>query len=424
MKIILLDINRFIIENKLKEVKNVKITSKGFDPQSIWSTEIFGQTTARSRKEIFAYIDLKTKIINPNCYNMVKTCSENISRLLDRKFKYKIIDKVLKEDPSGDNGLGFLVANFDNIDLLKNCKKDKLAAAQYIENNKSIIIIDKFLVIPAGYRDRDINTRNGIEMSSELNNCYRDIIYTCSKLSNIAEIDDILIESIQIAVNKTTKWFQDNMKGKRGILRGSMLKKRMDFSSRLIASTDQNIPIGYIGLPWHTVLALYEPLFTNYVYNKNPTILDDIKVFTQKPDMDFSDFKKFIEDFTALPQIVPDELRYKLEFIASEIIKDAQVLVKRDPCLMRNNWAAFNPIITEGRVAKVNALDIGPMDGDFDGDALCIVPVFTDEAKQEARQKMNVNYSKSKYYDTMNNTQTIYNLSLDSLATIYSATKG
>ena len=60
MKIILLDINRFIIENKLKEVKNVKITSKGFDPQSIWSTEIFGQTTARSRKEIFAYIDLKT----------------------------------------------------------------------------------------------------------------------------------------------------------------------------------------------------------------------------------------------------------------------------------------------------------------------------------------------------------------------------
>jgi DNA-directed RNA polymerase beta' subunit len=366
LKITLLDINRFIIEHKLKEVSNVKISNKGFDPQSIWSVEIFGSTTSKARKETFAYIDLKTKIINPNCYTMLKTCSEAISRLLDRKIKYKVVDKILKEDPAGDNGLAFLTANFDNIDLIKNCKKTKLSAAQYLENNKSIVIIDKFLVIPAGYRDRDINTRNGIEMSSDLNDCYRDIIYTCSKLSGISDIDSMIIDNVQLAVNRTLKWFQDNMKGKKGILRGSMLKKRMDFSSRLIASTDQNIPIGHIGLPWHTVLALYEPLFTNYAYNKDPAILEDIGKFIQKPSIDFSDFKKFLEDITALPQIVPDELRHKLEFIAGEIIKDGQVIVKRDPCLMRNNWCAMNPTITEGRVAKINALDIGPMDGDFD----------------------------------------------------------
>jgi len=58
------------------------------------------------------------------------------------------------------------------------------------------------------------------------------------------------------------------------------------------------------------------------------------------------------------------------------------------------------------------------------GDTLAIVPVFSDEAKAEARMKMNPNYSKSKWFDTMNNTKTIYSLSLDSIATLFAATKG
>ncbi len=57
------------------------------------------------------------------------------------------------------------------------------------------------------------------------------------------------------------------------------------------------------------------------------------------------------------------------------------------------------------------------------GDCLAIIPIFTEEAKKECREKLNPNYSKSKWFSTMNNTETIYNLSLDSIATIYAATK-
>lgn len=361
-----MDINRYITTNKLKECKNTKITKSTFDPESIWSTEIFGQIGSRERKEIFAYIDLKVKVIHPNCYNMIKTCADSISKLLDRKAKYKIVDKILKEDPNGEDGVGFLVANIDSIDLVKNCKKDKLSVAQYLEDNKAIIVIDKFPIIPAGYRDRDLKSFSGLQVNSDLNDLYRDVIYTCSKLSGIGEIDNLITDTIQSSVNHIMKWMQLKLKGKQGVLRGSMLKKRMDYSSRLVASTDQNIPIGHVGLPWHTALSLYAPLFIYYAYQKDPAILEDIKAFTQKPNMDSNDLTKFLQEITALPQIVPDELRHKLEFIASEIIKDGQVLVKRDPVLMRNNWFSATPIITDGRVAKINALDIGPLDGDFD----------------------------------------------------------
>ena len=89
---------------------------------------------------------------------------------------------------------------------------------------------------------------------------------------------------------------------------------------------------------------------------------------------------------------------------------------------MRNNWTASTPIITEGRVATVNALEIVPLEGDHDGDTLEILPLFSKEAKQEAKEKMHPLYSKSKWQDTLNNNTIIFSFTLDALATIYRAT--
>ena len=134
----------------------------------------------------------------------------------------------------------------------------------------------------------------------------------------------------QIALNKLVTWFQAQLKGKKGVLRGSMLKKRLDFSSRLVCTTDQNIPLGYIGIPWHTALAIFEPLFTYYCYKKDPSILEDIREFLQKPTLDFNDLINFIQDFTKHPQMVPPKLQQRLEEVASIIIKDQVVIFKRD----------------------------------------------------------------------------------------------
>lgn len=93
------------------------------------------------------------------------------------------------------------------------------------------------------------------------------------------------------------------------------------------------------------------------------------------------------------------------------------------PITHRNGWSCSHPIITKGQVVQVNSLDIDPLQGDFDGDTLEVLPLFTEEAKAEAKAKMSPLYSKSKWFDTQNNDHAIFNFKHDILATIFRATR-
>jgi len=364
MKLTILDIDKFIQKNNCKEVKNAKVSPKGFDPESLWSENIFGPIGSRIRRTQFGYIQLKSNIIHPVIFNILKVCSEQTSKIINKKATYIVSDKVYVEDPSGETGISFLIRTLNEVDLQLMSKKEKLDSANFIEINKKKILIDKFIVIPASYRDIDLSKKDSMQMQSEVNTIYKDILYINSQLSGDIYLDEILIDKLQYNLNKLVTWFQHQLKGKKGILRGNMLKKRMDYTSRLVCVTNQEIPLGYIGIPWHTTLAIFEPLFTFYCYKKDPTILEDIKSFLKKDILDFNDFLKFIQDFTAIPQIVPPELQHKLTDIATKIIEGQSVVFKRDPVTHRNNWSSAHPIITSGRVVQVNALDLEPFQGD------------------------------------------------------------
>lgn len=330
MKLQLLDINKFIEKNKCGEVTNSKVTPKGFEIGSLWDERIFGNVGSRDRKNKFGYIQLKTKLIHPVVYNTLKVCSETTSKIIDKKASYIVSNKQYIEDDHGETGISFLIRTLPEIDLQLMSKKEKIGNSSFLEANKFNILIDKFVVIPASYRDIDISKKDSMQMMSEINNLYKDILYINSQLSGDEFLDMILIEKLQNSLNKLVTWLQAQLKGKKGVLRGSMLKKRMDYSTRLVCTTDQDIPLGYIGLPWHTVLAIYEPLFTFHCYKKDPAILEDIKGFLQKESLDFNDFIKFVQDFTIHPQIVPADLQAKLELVAQEVVKDQIVMFKRD----------------------------------------------------------------------------------------------
>jgi len=423
MQLQLLNIEKFIQKNNYKQVKNSKVTPKGFDPESLWSENIFGAIGSKDRRNKYGYIQFNCELIHPSVFNALKVCSEYTSKIINKKTNYIVSNKTYIEDINGETGIPFLIRTLKDVDLQLIAKKDKLEAASFIEANKNNIIINKFIIIPAGYRDIDLSKKDAMQMSSEVNNIYKDLLYINSQLSGDEYLDDILIEKLQFALNRLVSWFQNQLKGKKGILRGSMLKKRMDYTSRLVAVCNQNIPLGYIGLPWHTILAIYEPLFTHYCYKKDTSLLEDIKLFLNNPNLDFNDFTKFIQDFTTHPQIIPTALQEKFKIAAAEIIKNQMVMFKRDPVTHRSSWSSAHPIITEGRVVQVNALDIVPLQGDFDGDTLAVIPLFSEEAKNEAKEKLCPIYSKSKWASIENNNNIVYNFILDILATIFKATK-
>lgn len=363
----LLDIELFISKNNCLEVKNSRLPSEktGYDPLSLYSELIFGSYGSRERKNRFGYINLNCKIIHPIVYDMVKTISEETSRIIYRKKKYIVKNNQFVESINGETGLSFLIENFNNVDFTKFCKKEKNETAKFIEKYKRIIIIDKWLVIPAGYRDINYQDKNSLKIISKVNELYNDLLFIISQLSGDKDFDEIFIERIQYKIYQITDWFKkEKLTGKSGIFRGSMMKKRMDFTSRLVLLSSPELEMGEIGIPWHTAMAIFEPIFSYNLFKKNTQVLEDIKQYLETNNFGQDDFDKFVRDIINNPDTIPNSLKDKLTDISKEVIKDQIVIVKRDPVTDRNSYFAAVPKITPGRVAYVNSLQLKPLGGD------------------------------------------------------------
>lgn len=425
MHLNLLDINKFIEKNELLEVKSFRIPSKQYDPDGLWSEVIFGSIGSRMRSEKFGYIDLKATVIHPLVYDMSITVSEETSKIVREKQKYVVKNKKFVEDDTGETGVSFLIRSYRDVDFTTFCHKHKKDVAKFIEKNKDIILIDKFLVTPAANRDIDIYSQNKKIINDEINDLYSKLLIYIMQLSGIPEIDEITIKKIQIQLTIITSFItKKKLGGKTGILKGTMLKKTIDYSSRLVLTNSPNINLGEIGLPWHTLVAIYEPFVINKIFNdpNNDDFLLVVKLFMNVDHFDAATFSKFVKDLIKNPDVVTPDIKAGFINILNQFLDEQVVLCKRDPVDQRNNWFAAKPIITEGRVAFVNTLDLKPIGGDSDGDTVAITPLFCEESKKEANEKMNPKYSKSKWNSVVSNNDIIYEITLDALSTIYLAT--
>lgn len=429
----LLDINEFIIKRKLKEVKNTNVFGIGkrsFDEEGLWSEIIFGRIGSKERRETFGFISLEEVFITPVVYKLMVHSSEEIRDILAEKRTFMVDPEgVLKEDPIGETGLLFLTKNYQKINFQKNCKKDKQDVAVFLEKNKQLIFITKYLVLPAGgLRDMSSEKSQTKQFSSEINELYERLISLNNQLY-VHKLDEmisiIFAKEIQKVLIQIYTWIQSRLEGKQGLLRGTLLKKTLDYSARIIATSDPNIPLGYIGLPWHTLLTLYEPFFFHYVLKKDPELNEMIKQYLkiEERPLTYHDLKTFTFKTIKNPETFTGDFKTKLISALTEITKDKDLLIKRDPVVSRTSYYAATPIpLEEGRGAVVNVLTCGPLGLDFDGDQLPLMPLFTKEALEQAK-RLNPRKSKSVWVNTMSNSNHIYNFALDVVSTIYAVTK-
>jgi len=159
------------------------------------------------------------------------------------------------------------------------------------------------------------------------------------------------------------------------------------------------------------------------LFRKENEVLDGIKNFCQKDDFDSHDMIRFLDDLVKNPDNIPPTLKNQLFNLIVEITKDQVVLCKRDPVLQRNSYFSAHVLINDGRSAILSSIDLPNIGGDNDGDTVAIIPVFTEEAKKEALEKMNPYYTKTKFVDSKSLSNTLYAPTLDAIATIYRATK-
>lgn len=429
MKLDLLDINQYIEKNRLKEVTSKEIFSgsktKTFDDQGLWSETIFGKLGSKERQTTFGYVDLNTKVFHPLVYRLIHSVSEETRNIMLEKKNYIIKNKMLKEDESGETGLTFLVNNVQKLDFEKFCKKDKSDVASFLNKNKSQIVIDKYLVIPAGIRDLNINLRNPQTMSDPINETYENLISILT-FSRTAGIDEELTSQIQKVVLKLHQQITERMKGKTGFMRSSILKKSLDFSGRVVATSDPNLDLGEIGIPWHTVLNIYQPFFVYYVYNKDGDLKAEIIKYLEldeNEELPLVELKKFVLLATQNLDRLPETLKNMLYHAAVEIAKDKTIIAKRDPATMRDHYySADIKVLERGRSVVVPGLICGPLGLDFDGDTISVIPMLTQEANEESK-KLNPKYNKNIWVSPISASKKHFKPNHDTIATIYSITK-
>jgi len=435
MKLELLDISKFIEDNKLKPVTTIRLYEKveKTDPNGLFSEEIFGRFGSSERRKRFAYIDLKVPIIHPEAFPIITGLDSTISKLLTDKSKYRL-DKegLLIEDPeNGFSGINYFISIFKKLDIDK-FKKTRPKNVKFIKDNKDKIFIDKYLVLPAGIRDLSISKTSNqtIVNFSDLSELYTNLIRHTNALGSDyknlpEEIMKPITEQIQKTVLEINNWIKNRLKGKSGLIRGGLLRKVIDYSGRLVITTDNTLPLGTVGLPWSVVLKLYEPFAINHILKRDRNMLRSIQYMLKSDtEVDVSDLRKLFAAAINKPEIIPEDMVDYFMHVAEEITKDKLVIYKRDPVENRDSWIAASIRVNRtGMSMFLNPLDLPRTGADHDGDAMCVVALFTKEAQNEAKTKMHPKYAQSIWTSVVSANRCPYSITLDAAVAIYAATK-
>jgi DNA-directed RNA polymerase beta' subunit len=334
MQLKLANINALVENDKLKQVKTTRMFARNIQVDGLFSEEIFGKFGSNERKQKFAFVDLRTKIIHPEAYEHIFLgLTSEISKFLLNKEKYIIENGKLTADPvNGISGVFQFINNFDKINL--DIVKDKKEEIRFIKQNLNKIFIDKWIILPAGIRD--IQFQEGTSKSqiqyTELNELYENLIRNSNSMESIPSDDlkDTLTQGIQRSVLEINKWIKQRLKGKGGLIRGGLMRKVIDYSGRLVIITDNTLEIGEVGLPWQAVLRLFEPFAVHKIMKDKDylTLIQD--VLKSDVAVDSYALKNFIKKLNIKPSIAPPLLHDYFVDVARDIVKDKVVLVKRD----------------------------------------------------------------------------------------------
>src|SRR6056297_1013077 len=362
-----MDVERFVQRKKIQPITSSKYYEgsgrNSLNKKGLFSEEIFGRMGSRDRKKTYGYINLKLDFIHPEVYRILTSINTDLTKLIIGKENY-ILDNnnnLVQDDENGKSGVFYFIQIINNIDW-DNIKTEKPKHIRFIKENKDKLLINKLVILPAGFRDIQI-TKTGKQFIQygEINKTYSTLINQTEMLSDDLDLFDeelmgSLYKSIQRNLINVNTWIKSKIKGKYGMIRGGMLKKSVDYSARLVITPDNNLDMGYMGLPWQVCMKLFEPMFIHHVLkqDRDNMLKSVIQRFLSLDDeLDINDIKKFVKKVNETPRDIDNKV----------------VIYKRDPVEDRNSYISnYIRVDDTGFVAKLNSYDLCKHTGDYDGD--------------------------------------------------------
>ena len=282
LKTELLDVDKFIKVNNLKEVYD-PVFFNGPTPSEhgLLSNEIFGITKSE-RAGIYAYIDLGGYFLHPLAYKTLKKLNSKIENIVHGIDTYSITETGdIVQDDNGNTGIDWLKKNFSKIKFTKNDSRSRNLKIDFINMESDKIWINKYIVIPAYYRD--VDTKQASIGVGEINKLYSSLIIASKSLKETANYGLTLSNATKGRIQNTLvqifDWFgqgttingqktSGNLPGKTGLIKRGALYKTVDYSVRLVMSApdleaenieDLMVDMDHAAEPLAAVLCNFKP---------------------------------------------------------------------------------------------------------------------------------------------------------------------
>ena len=222
--------------------------------EGLLSNKLFG-TAFNERSGIFGYIDLHGWFLDPSCYKTWIRLDPKIKNVVFG-VKYYRIDQygdLVEDEENGDTGLDWLRKNMNRIRFRQSDSKSKQLSIKYLEQNRDRMFIDKYIVIPPFYRDKNTasSSRRTVGLGG-INKIYNNLIVAANALTATQDFGFDASYSMQAQVQEIMlriyDWFCGNnneaikadagqgLSGKLGIVKRAAMSKTSNFSTRLVIS--------------------------------------------------------------------------------------------------------------------------------------------------------------------------------------------
>lgn len=270
--------------NNLREVTNPIYLNRNVPtPDGVLSYEIFG-TTQEERKSIMAYIDLHGHYMYPLAALKLKAYDRTLDKVLYSQGKYRLTKdgELVEDEENGDSGPEFLYAIWGKVKVRDKDTVTTKEIQKFFEQGRDKLFLTKYPVIPAFYRDINVQTNSSTKSSNILNSLYSSIISYTQTLSQYTDtfthmsritqsrVQTLIVEIYRDLMVNTVK----GSPSKFGMLRRSLQGKNINYSARLVISApalnretkdDVLVRFGYAVIPLAYALSCFFPFMVHHL---------------------------------------------------------------------------------------------------------------------------------------------------------------
>lgn len=258
----------------------------------------------------------------------------------------------------------------------------------------SWMICEVFPVCPPACRP-SVKQENGQRMEDDLTIKYCDLIkynkYLADKLRNgvtgriledwrsvvqyhVATLVDNEISGVLPAAQRSgrpLKALRQRLKTKEGRIRGNLMGKRVDFSSRTVITPDPVIDLDELGVPKKIAMQMTYPERVNKknIGRLRESIRNGPKVYPGARSV----YRKSTSKTMSLNHIDRNNLASLLEIgdvVIRHIIDGDRVLFNRQPSLHKMSMMSHRIRVLDGLTFRLNVAATTPYNADFDGDEM------------------------------------------------------